>query len=180
KCLKCHGGGKTEGSLNLSSREGMVAGGDSGPAIDLDDPASSLLLEAINYESYEMPPTGKLPQEQIDLLARWVKLKAPMPAGAIAAPGAEEGHHSPEVNEQTKRHWSFQPVKRPAVPTIPDASSIRDGERDDRDWTANPIDAYILARLTEAGLQPAPRADRQTLVRRVYYDLIGLPPTPQQ
>jgi hypothetical protein len=180
RCLKCHGGGKTEGALNLSSREGIVTGGDSGPAIDVDDPAASLLLEAINYASYEMPPTGKLPQEQIDLLTKWVKLKAPMPAGSIAAPAAVEGHHSPEVNDETRQHWAFQPVQRPQVPAIPDARSTRDAQRDHRDWTANPIDTFVLAKLTEAGLQPAPRADRQTLVRRLCYDLIGLPPTPQQ
>ena len=167
RCLKCHGAGEVEGGLSLVSREELLEGGESGPAIDVDDLSASLLLEAVNYESYEMPPTGKLPQAQIDLLTKWVEMQAPMPPGAIVDADHSEQKSAPEVSEETKQHWSFQPVERPVVPETPDGAS----------WVVNPIDAFVLSGLTEAGLEPAPTADRQSLIRRVYYDLIGLPPT---
>ena len=167
RCLKCHGTGEVEGELSLASRDGLFQGGESGPAIDVDDTSASLFLEAINYESYEMPPTGKLPQAEIDLLTKWIKLKAPMPPGTIAEANHSEEKSAPEVNDQTRQHWSFQPVKRPPVPEVDDPQS----------WIVNPIDAFVSSRLHEAGLQPAPVADRQSLIRRVYFDLIGLPPT---
>jgi mono/diheme cytochrome c family protein len=169
-CYKCHGAGQVKGGLRLVSRSGLLSGGDSGPALDLVRPEDSLLLEAVNYKTYEMPPSGKLPAEEIALLTRWVQQGAPMPdvpAGdQSTAPAA---HGSPEVNDQTRSHWAFQPVVRPEVPRVSHP-----------DWVSNPIDAFLLARLDSAGLTPAPPADRAVLVRRLYYDLIGLPPTPEQ
>jgi Protein of unknown function (DUF1553)/Protein of unknown function (DUF1549)/Planctomycete cytochrome C len=171
KCLKCHGTGEVEGGLSLASRNNILQGGDSGPAIDLQDPSASLLLEAINYESYEMPPTGKLPQEQIDLLTQWVKLQAPMPTGSLVSDDAG-AHAPPQVSAETRSHWSFQQVERPGIPDSGDPEWQR--------WIANPIDAFVIEELGEAELSPAPPADRRTLVRRLYYDLLGLPPTPEQ
>lgn len=162
-CYDCHGGDEHKGGLSLAGRDGLLTGGDSGPAIDLDDPDASLLLEAVNYLSYEMPPEGKLPQEQIDLLTDWVRLGAPMPEGGAVA------SHEPQVNEETKNHWSFRPIERPEVPEVQNA-----------DWVENEIDAFILAGLESRGLTPNPEADRRQLVRRLYYDLLGLPPTPEQ
>jgi hypothetical protein len=167
-CYKCHGGSDVKAGLRLSSRAGILQGGDSGPAVNLDDVDASLLLEAINYQSYEMPPSGKLPQAQIDVLTNWVKLGIPMPAGAVEE-AVTRPHAPPQVNEETKNHWSFRPVVRPEVPAVKREA-----------WVANPIDAFILAKLEEAGLSPNPPADKRALVRRVYYDLIGLPPTPEQ
>ncbi len=161
-CYACHGGEEHKGGLSLAGRDGLLTGGDSGPAVNLDDPDSSLLLEAINYQSYEMPPDGKLPQEQIELIAEWVRRGAPMPAGGAPV----SAHEPPQVNEETKNHWSFRPIARPDVPEVQDA-----------DWVANEIDAFILAGLEERGLTPNPEADRRQLVRRLYYDLLGLPPT---
>ncbi|MCA9075594.1 MAG: PSD1 domain-containing protein [Planctomycetaceae bacterium] len=167
-CYKCHAGEKAKGGLRLTSRESLLKGGDSGAAVDLQDIDGSLLLQAVNYDGYEMPPSGKLPDEQIALLRRWVERGLPMPNVADEPP-AEEGHHSPEVNEETKSHWSFQPVKRPHVPDVQNAS-----------WVANPIDSFVIAKLEDAGLSPAPPAERTTLIRRVTYDLTGLPPSPDE
>lgn len=166
-CYKCHGPGKSKGGLQLISRESVLAGGDSGPAVDLDDPGASLILEALNYESYEMPPSGKLPREKIDLVARWIEMGCPMTA---PEPVTETSHHEPpQVNQETRNHWAFRPIERPPIPDVAGDA-----------WVANSIDAFILARLKDAGLSPNPPADRRTLCRRVYYDLLGLPPTPEQ
>ncbi len=169
-CYKCHSAAKARGGLNLGSRTRLLEGGDSGPAVDLETPEASLLLEAINYESYEMPPSGQLPPDQIALITKWVELGAPMPASAAADAAPEkDGHAPPQVNDETRSHWAFQRVSRPAIPQVQDTGGI-----------ANPIDAFVHARLESAGLQPAPPADSRTLCRRLYYDLTGLPPTPEE
>ena len=168
-CFDCHGGGdKVNAGFVLTNREDLVAGGDSGPAIDLESPLDSLLLSAINYESYEMPPTGKLPQADIDNLTKWIELGAPWKGEGLKPKSVGTKHAVPTVNEQTKQWWSYQKPQRPEPP------SIEDG------WIANPIDQFVLARLRKAELRPNEQAAKQTLVRRVYYDLIGLPPTLQQ
>lgn len=163
-CYKCHGEGKNKGGLSLAGRNLLLTGGDSGPAINPEKPAESVLLEAINFRSFEMPPAGKLPPEQIAILTKWVELGAPMPEGK-AAPAAPH-HGVPQVNEETKNHWSFRPIVRPDVPAV-----------DRTDWIRNPIDIFILAKLEAAGLTPNPPATPQHLIRRLHYDLIGLPPS---
>ncbi len=168
-CYKCHATGKVKGGLRLTSRELLLAGGESGPAVDLEDIDASLLLQAVNYEGYEMPPNGKLPDDQIALLRTWVEKGLPMNTLMDNAPADDEALHSPEVNEETKSHWAFQPVERPSVPLVQQEA-----------WIANPIDAFVLARLEDSGLAPAPPADKQTIIRRVTYDLIGLPPSPEE
>jgi hypothetical protein len=165
-CFKCHAGTEPKGSLSLAGREFILKGGDSGPAVDLQDPEASLLVEAINYASYEMPPTGKMSPADIATLTKWVKLGLPMPAEVKVA---DAGHKVPQVNAETKSHWAFQPVERPPVPEV-----------DGKEWVANPIDAFVLAKLEEAGLQPNPEADPRSLYRRLHYDLLGLPPTLSQ
>lgn len=167
-CFQCHGNGKAKGGLNLYVRDHLLAGGESGAAIDLESPRKSLLLDAINYVSYEMPPSGKLPQQQIDIIAKWIEIGAPMPVrDDIIEIKAEHG--VPQVNEETRNHWAFRKLQSPEVPQIEGAS-----------WVRNPIDAFVLRRLNAAGLEPNPQADKATLVRRLYYNLIGLPPTPDQ
>ena len=167
-CFKCHSGAEAEGGLRLTSRESILSGGDSGPAIDLAAPAASLLLEAINYESYEMPPTGKLSPGSIAVITRWVELGIPMPEGELVV-DVDSHAGPPEVNEETKNHWSFRPLQRPDVPADVDPNEA-----------SHPIDAFILSRLREAGLSMSPPADRRELMRRVHYDLLGLPPTPEE
>jgi hypothetical protein len=165
-CYKCHGGPRPRGGLSLASRKGLLTGGDLGPAVSLEKPGDSLLLKAIHYRGPEMPPSGKLPAWEIDVLTRWVKAGAPWPESKEAVVMAPKG---PRVSDADRRYWAYQPVRRPAPPPVQNQGSVR-----------NPIDAFVLARLEAKGLTPAPPADRRTLVRRVWYDLTGLPPTPEQ
>ncbi len=176
RCLRCHGEdpGELSGGLNLGSAATILAGGDSGPAVDLQKPDASLLLDVINYGTYEMPPDGKLPAEKIELLTRWVRLGLPWGSEFELAGAAGHESHSPkkpepEVNDASRQWWSFQPVRRPQLPEIRNT-----------DWPRNEIDYFILARLEQAGLQPAPPTQRAVLIRRATYDLLGLPPTPTE
>ncbi|MFK7766873.1 MAG: PSD1 and planctomycete cytochrome C domain-containing protein [Mariniblastus sp.] len=170
-CFECHANDADDlqGSFALTSKASIMRGGDSGTAINSESPSESLLLKVINYEAYEMPPAGKMSQDKIDILTQWVEMGTPFD------PSDEKdltaGLHSsvPQVNAESKKWWSFQPVK-PVTP--PD---VRNAE-----WPANPIDQFVLSKLESAGLSPAKPASKRTLVRRVYYDLIGLPPTPEQ
>jgi mono/diheme cytochrome c family protein len=163
-CLQCHGGAKARGGLSLTSREALLRGGTRGPAVSPGKPGDSLLLQAVNHRDLKMPPRGKLSQEQIDTLERWLGMGAPWPTASTAV--ARRG--SPPVDAQARQFWSFRPVVRPGVPSVKRA-----------EWARTPIDAFLLARLEAAGLQPAPPATRESLLRRVYYDLTGLPPSPE-
>ena len=167
-CFKCHAGPKVKGGFHLDNRAGLMKGGDSGRAVNLKRPEKSLLLEAINYEleGYEMPPSGKLPPEQIEILKRWIRLGLPISPDFSGKVGKSDSR-SPRVDEQSKSFWSFQEVKRPPLPVV----------RNDR-WVRNPIDQFVLARLEKAGLAPADPAGKTGLLRRATYDLTGLPPTP--
>ncbi len=167
-CFKCHTGKKVRGGLSLAGRAGLLKGGDTGPAIDAAHPEKSLLLKAINYQGgLEMPPSGKLPAAQIATLTRWIKMGAPWVGGAAeAAAPAPKGLH---VTYADRDYWAYRPLKRPSVPRVKD-----------RAWVHNPIDAFILAGVEAKGLTPAAPADRTALIRRVYYDLTGLPPTPEE
>ncbi len=164
-CGKCHLDGKSKGMLSLNGRQAVLLGGETGPAVDLAKPAESLLLQAVNYDGMEMPPSGKLPAESIDILTKWVEMGLPMPEGELAAPAA---HGPPPVNETTKNHWSFRRLAKPAVPSVSNPN-----------WGANPIDAFVLHQLEAKGLTANPPASPRELYRRVHYDLVGLPPTPQ-
>ena len=166
-CLKCHGPrANAKGKLHLVSRDLLLKGGETGPAVSLETPAESLLLEAINYAGLEMPPTGKLPQPQIDILTRWVQMGAPFAAELEQQVDQRAG--PPQVTEQAKQFWSFRSLEQPAPPRVRDKS-----------WGSSPIDAFILARLERAGLKPAGPAEKTQLLRRAYYDLVGLPPAPE-
>ncbi|WP_417750160.1 PSD1 and planctomycete cytochrome C domain-containing protein [Rosistilla oblonga] len=166
-CFKCHGGDKEKGGLKLDSRSALVRGGDSGSGIDMDSPEQSILLEAVRFESYEMPPSGKLPDETIELLARWVAMGSPYPADMIGDDDAPV-HESPgsRVTDEDRKFWSFQPIQNPPVPATDDAG-----------WARTPTDRFILNRLAENGLQPNGEISPRGLLRRVYYDLTGLPPS---
>ncbi|MCA9120389.1 MAG: PSD1 domain-containing protein [Planctomycetales bacterium] len=169
-CFKCHGAnGAPKGGLSLTSRSGLLQGGDTGPSVLLESPGDSILLEAVNYASYEMPPSGKLPQAMIDVLTKWVEIGLPWTPGDEIAHVESEKHGPPPVNDETKQFWSFRPVVRPEVPSHP-------GDH----WVRTPIDAFVLKSLDAAELRPAPPATKTALLRRAYYDLIGLPPSPEQ
>ena len=168
-CYSCHSADANviQGGLRLDSRQHLLAGGDSGPAVIPGKPDESPLIDSIRYADggYEMPPDGKLPDEEIALLVDWVASGAAFPdspAEDLAAQGAID-------IEAGKAFWSFQPLRRPELPaTIADPRSRGN------------IDAFVLAQLDQQGLQPSPPADPQTLIRRLHYDLTGLPPTPEE
>ena len=167
-CYACHGAGASlSGGLQLNNRAALLKGGASGPAVSLSKPAESLIVKAIHYEERQMPPSGKMSADKIEILTKWVKMGLPVTLGAEAAPKAPTGIIPPQVNAETMKFWAFQPVKRSKVPVVKSAA-----------WVRNPIDAFILAKLEGKGLKPAPSASRAVLIRRACYDLTGLPPTP--
>ncbi len=178
RCFECHsekGNGEKskgiKGGLHLDSRAGILAGGDSGPAVVPEKPVESLLIDAVNYsqDSAQMPPRGKLPQAEIDLLTEWVRRGAPFPVGD-AKPDAGAAKAKKGIDFAAgRKFWSFQPVHEHLAPAV-----------NDIDWGERRIDAFILAGLQQAGLGHAPVADRRTLLRRLSLDLVGLPPTPAE
>lgn len=164
-CYQCHGPKKQESDLRLDSREAAMKGGSDGAVIVPGQPEKSLLVQAIRYQGdTKMPPTKPLPPEQVAILTTWIKVGAPWPETPSTGPIAGDGK-----SPTKKRSWAFDPVREPALPSVKDSL-----------WVQSPIDAFVLAKLEEKGLSPAPPADRQTLIRRVTFDLIGLPPTPAE
>ncbi|MCI0359569.1 MAG: PSD1 and planctomycete cytochrome C domain-containing protein [Planctomycetaceae bacterium] len=164
-CYKCHGSEHQKGKLRLDLREMALSGGESGTVIVPGHPERSLLVEAVKWESLEMPPTGKLSDQQIATLAEWIKLGAPMPKDHGAA-GIELRKNRGVITDEDRQWWAFQPIRKATPPAA----------ADDR-WSRGPIDAFLLAPLASEGLAPAPEADRQTLIRRLSWDLVGLPPS---
>ncbi|MBY0460477.1 MAG: PSD1 and planctomycete cytochrome C domain-containing protein, partial [Gemmataceae bacterium] len=164
KCQSCHGAEKTKGGLRLDSRAALLKGGDSGPVVVPGKPAVSLLVKAIGYTGeLKMPPKGKLSDTEIALLSHWIESGAVWPDSRITPkPGAEFA-----VTKKQRDWWAFQPVKRPDVQKV-------------APQPVNPLDAFIRAKLDAAGLKPAAPADKRTLLRRVTFDLTGLPPTPEE
>jgi cytochrome c553 len=169
RCYQCHSADakEIEGSLRLDSRQGWSSGGDSGPSIVPGDPDKSLIMRAVRYadSDLQMPPKSKLPAGEIELLAKWISLGAPDPRDGAAA----KRDVKPIDVQAGKSFWAFQPPTRPAVPAVKDTA-----------WVRSDVDRFILAALEDKGIRPAAPADRRVLIRRVYFDLIGLPPTPEQ
>lgn len=165
-CYDCHGTEKQKGDLRVDSLGSLLAGGESGPALVPHAPADSLLMEAVRYESYEMPPSGKLSDEQIDILEKWIEMGAPWPGQSAVAKAKTSGD---KITDEDRAFWSFQPLANPVLPEVSQP-----------DWCRNEIDHFILQKLDESQLTPAPEASPETLVRRLYFDVIGLPPTPEQ
>ena len=168
-CVKCHGAAKTSGGLRLDTRAGILTGGDTGPAIEPGDPENSLLVQAIRHEDgLAMPPKKpKLADSTIADFETWVRLGAPDPRTAPAAASGETP--APAFSEEARRHWSFQPVRKAELPAVKDGT-----------WVRNPVDAFVLAKLEEHSWQPAPPASRSEWIRRVTFDLTGLPPSPEE
>ena len=167
-CYKCHSGQskRLEGGLRLDSRALTLKGGDTGPSADLKNPNQSLLLEAVRYESLEMPPNTRLKKEQIDLLVRWVEMGLPWPNEK--APTDDRSAETFDLKKRRHDHWVWRPMKDVAPPAV------------NKNWSAHPVDQFILSKLEKKKLQPARRADKRTIIRRLYYDLIGIPPSPEQ
>jgi mono/diheme cytochrome c family protein len=168
-CYKCHSAaeGKVKGGLALDTREGLLKGGETGPAIVPGNAEKSLLIKAVSYKDadLQMPPKGeKLTDKQVADLVAWVKMGAPDPRTG----GDPKGKYAANSTEK-KSHWAFRPVSKPAEPAV-----------QNKDWVANPVDAFVLQKLEEKNLKPSAAADKRALIRRVYFDLIGLPPTPKE
>lgn len=167
RCLECHSGADASGGLNLTRREMAIAGGDNGQAIQPGDPDSSLLVTRVS--AGEMPPekNGKpqpLSAAEVALLRHWVRSGAAWPDGRVLDP-----YERTTAKRGGRDWWSLQPVQRPKVPEVADVGRI-----------ANPIDAFVQQKLNERNFTAAPPADRRTLLRRVTFDLIGLPPSPEE
>ncbi len=173
-CDSCHGKSKAKGGLRLDSMESILQGGESGPAIVPGKPEQSLIVEAINYHGLEMPPTGKLASRQIQAISDWITKGAPWPgyerAGQDAAKLPAERSRA-KFKDDDRALWSIQPIRSPGVPPP---------QQGEPAWSRGPIDAFLLARLREHGLTPAAETDKATLIRRLTFDLTGLPPTPEE
>lgn len=165
-CYECHSNRakKLQGGLKLDSRSTIRRGGESGPSVVPGKVEDSLLIAALRHEGLEMPPGQRLPQQVVDDFVRWVEAGAPDPRDTAETKQGE----NPNA-ELAKTHWAFQPVQRPEPPAVQNADRL-----------LSHVDQFVLARLAEQGLQLAPPADKVTLVRRAYFDLIGLPPTPEE
>lgn len=165
KCISCHGESKQEGGLRLDSHEAFLKGGESGSLLAESGSADdSLLLEALRYESFEMPPTGPLPERSVAQFEKWLKTGAPWPEQAKLR--AESG----SITAEDRQWWAFQPFTGAVPPALPDSVEPR--------FVRNPIDQFVVARLHEKEMLPAEQASKEVLLRRLYFDLLGVPPSP--
>lgn len=165
-CYSCHGPDKAKGDLRLNDLGSIRRGGQSGPALVIGKPDESLMIQAVRRTDpdFAMPPKNPLSGEQVAILEKWVTMGAPWPAGG----GARSKVDADGFTEEDRQWWAVQAVKDPRVPSKAPG------------WARNEIDHFVFRRLKEAGLKPAHKADRRELVRRAYFDLHGLPPTPEQ
>lgn len=177
KCYRCHSAGavekgKLKAGLRLDSLHGLLKGGDSGPALTPGEPAKSRIVEAVNYlnEDMAMPPKGKLADAQIQVITEWVQMGAPWPGtDANTTETQAEGKPAYDWEKFRREHWSFRPIAKTQPPSVSMPA-----------WPSSPIDQFILAKLESEGLQPNAPAEKRTLIRRAYFDVTGLPPTPEK
>ena len=156
-CYECHTTREPKGGLALDTRAGVLKGGDSGAAIAPGDVEKSRLVDAIRYQNsdLQMPPKGRIPVADIQILEKWVSLGAPDPRTESVDAGGAPAPTGMSI-EEGRQFWSFRPVVKPPVPEVAN-----------RGWVRTPLDAFILAKLESSGLTPAPPADKRTLIRRV-------------
>ncbi len=172
-CFPCHShaADKIKGGLVVDSHAGLLAGGDRGPAIVPGRPDESRLIQAIRYgdPDLQMPPKNqRLSAEQVAVLTDWVKAGAPWPDGG-GSTAKLTARPAGKITEKDRQWWAFRPVREPALPRLTNSA-----------WARNPIDLFIGARLEQGGLAPAPEAEPNAFIRRVTFDLTGLPPTPDE
>ncbi len=169
RCYECHSGQESNGGLRLDYREGLLKGGDSGPALQADEPQGSLLLCAIRYQNadLQMPPSGKLDASEIEVLETWVAQGAFDPRADLPS-GSSDKPQGMSIQDG-RNFWSMMPLKPVEVPRAVDA-----------DWCRNPIDAFVLKELDSNGLRPSPESSRREILRRVTLGLIGLVPESQE
>ena len=171
-CAECHGANQAalRGGLRLDTPGGLLAGGDGGPVVVSGNPQASSLYVAISYEDpeFQMPPRGRLGEREREDVRRWIQAGAVLPSRGAIVPERTPPEGEPFDWDQEREFWSYQPIVDPDLPAVSDPA-----------WCRNGIDRFILARLESEGITPAPEADKRTLIRRAYFDLIGLPPTPE-
>lgn len=189
KCQECHGPKKKKSGLRLDNLAYILQGGEGGAAIVKGDPDKSLLMEFVSYKDsdHEMPPDGKLPDKQIAALKQWIAMGAPWPEAEVAS--AKVMHKPGTITDDDRKWWSYQPVRRPEVPAIgasviqSESVPVKPSSRPTVQPSYRPVNAidhFVLDRLNKEGLKPAPEASRTELIRRLSFDLHGLPPTPEQ
>ncbi len=167
RCWDCHGPDQQESDLRLDSREALLDGGSRGAVVVPGMPEKSLLITVINHaDTLAMPPKEKMPLKEIVAITQWVKAGAVWPNSQATTVNKKPQNKGSAFSEEQLKHWAFQPIARPQPP------SVRS-----QDWVKSPIDQFILAKLEENSLQPAPRAEKRALIRRATFDLTGLPPT---
>jgi hypothetical protein len=168
RCFECHAkdSKRLEGGLRLDARPLVLKGGDSGASVVPGKPVESLLFEAINYESLEMPPKGKLPAGEIAVFEKWIELGLPWSDDGLTTDVTDEEF---PLEARRQSHWAWQPIKDVEAPKVSQA-----------DWPRSATDHFIMASLDQHGLKPAAEADRRTLIRRACFDVIGLPPSPEE
>jgi len=163
KCLECHSNekGKVKGGLSLDSRQEILKGGENGDVFNKDSVSKSSLLKAINWNGdLQMPEKKKLSDEQISIFTQWFEM---------GIPDTRQVGDKAFKNTKKKNYWSFQPVVKPKIPLVKNES-----------WCYNTVDRFVLAKLEDKKIIPAVTARKETLIRRAYFDLIGIPPTPRQ
>ncbi|MCA9187819.1 MAG: PSD1 and planctomycete cytochrome C domain-containing protein [Pirellulaceae bacterium] len=171
RCFECHGPDVKEprGNLRMGSKEELLKGGDTGPSVDLDEPLQSLVLSAIRYDGlFEMPPTGRLPQAELETLVQWVERGAFWP-DTKTVPLIPSADARPNIQQLAQSHWAWQTPQRHPVPDVVHA-----------DWPRTSIDAFLLSKMEQHGLGPANDAPSYQWLRRVYFCLTGLPPTTEE
>ncbi len=170
-CVRCHGGEKTKAGLDLVTREALLRGGESGASVISGNPEKSLLYRMVTHEEEPGMPhkEDKLPADAIRAFAEWIKAGVPYARALDKAAGATPAKTTFAITATDRAHWAFRPVKRPESPAVQNAA-----------WARTPLDRFILAGIETNQLSPAAPASRETLIRRVTLDLIGLPPTPAE
>ncbi|MBI3410116.1 MAG: PSD1 domain-containing protein [Planctomycetes bacterium] len=171
KCLRCHGSKAVESELDLSDRDGLLKGGVKGPAIVAGKSKDSLLIKLISHAAEPHMPKGrdKLPAEAIALISQWIDHGAPYDNPLVAAKLKKPSWTERVLPGESKRFWSFEPLAKLAPPRVKNVG-----------WCRTPVDGFILAQLEDAGIQPNPQSDKHLLIRRAYFDLVGLPPPPEE
>jgi len=168
RCWSCHGEEKQKGGLRLDSLGAMLQGGESGPSLVPSKPDESLMIEAIRYQSFEMPPMKPLPESEIAILTNWVSKGALWPGSDATSTKSRS-----QFDDEDRSWWAIQPIRESVIP------SANIGTKSGN-WARNNIDHFMLDRMQSAGLTPAEESDRITLIRRLFFDVVGLPPSPAQ
>ncbi|MBC8116381.1 MAG: DUF1549 domain-containing protein, partial [Candidatus Saccharimonas sp.] len=167
-CYSCHAKGQKKGGLSLADRTGLLAGGESGAVVALEKPDDSLLIAAVEHRGgMQMPPNGKLSDGEVAALRKWIELGAPWPESTTKNSGGIRTSGS--ITDEDRQFWSFQPVKDISPPAVKNGT-----------WSRRPLDQFVMAQLEANDLSPVGEADKRMFIRRATFDLIGLPPTPDE